>query len=277
MKNNFISRSLMGALAFLRDSVFAEEYSLRNGLLQRVDPRLKVVSFVLFFISAIFLKKIELLIVLYLFCLLLVILSKINLGYFLKRSWIFIPIFSLFIAIPAIFNFFSPGEPLLTLKIAHITLIITREGLQAGALFVLRVLISVSFAVVLSLTTPHTQLLRTLRYFKIPQVFVLTTGMCYRYIYLFVGIIEDTYLAIKSRTGGLMHYSKGQKVVSWNIAYLWQRSYGLSQQVYSAMLARGYSGEPVLLDSFKTKIGDWLSLVLVVFFLTILFYINTKI
>jgi len=274
MKNNFISRSLIGALAFLRDSVFAEEYSLKNGFLQKLDPRMKVVSFVLLFTSAIFLKKYELLVLLYFFCLLLVVISKINLGYFLKRSWIFIPIFSLFIAIPAIFSFISAGEALLTLKLAHLNLTVTREGLQAGVLFVLRVLISVSFAVVLSLTTPHTQLLGALRFFKIPQVFVLTVGMCYRYIYLFVGIIEDTYLAIRSRTQGVMHYSKGQKVVAWNIGHLWQRSHDLSGQVYSAMLARGYKGEPVVLEDFKTKLKDWVYLSTVIIFLVIMLYIN---
>ena len=146
--------------------------------------------------------------------------------------------------------------------------------MQAAALFVLRVLVSVSYAVVLSLTTRHTALLRVLRIFKIPQIFIMTLGMCYRYIYLFVEIIENTYLSIKSRTGGVTHYKKGQKIVAWNIAHLWQRSYGLSQQVYSAMLSRGYAGEPALLDDFKTKKRDWIWLFLAVVFFVTLFYLN---
>ena len=277
MKNNFIERTLMSALLFLKDSVFAEEYALKSGFLQGLDPRIKAVSFGLVFITAILLKKAELLIVLYLLCLVLVVLSQINLRFFLKRTWVFIPLFSLFIAMPAIFNIFSPGEAVATLKLPYFQLTITREGIQAAALFVLRVLVGVSYAVVLSLTTRHTELLRALRYFKIPQVFIMTIGMCYRYIYLFVVIIEDTYLSIKSRIGSVAHYSKGHKIVAWNIAYLWQRSYGLSLEVYSAMLSRGYRGEPVLFNDFKTQLKDWAWLFLTAVFLATMLYINTKI
>ncbi len=266
----------MSALSFLRDSVFAEEYASRNGFLQGLDPRLKAVSFGLFFITAIFLNRAEFLILLYCLCLALVLNSKINLVYFLKRTWIFIPLFSLCIAIPAIFSIFSPGQAIATLRLPYLHLVITREGVNVAALFVLRVLVSVSYAVALSLTTRHTALLRVLCVFKIPQVFIMTLGMCYRYIYLFVEIIENTYLAIRSRAGGVMHYKKGQKIVAWNIMYLWQKSYGLSDQVYGAMLSRGYNGEPALLDDFKAQLKDWIWLFLVAAFLVSMLYINIK-
>ncbi|MFH1824391.1 MAG: cobalt ECF transporter T component CbiQ [Candidatus Firestonebacteria bacterium] len=253
----------MSALSFLKDSVFAEEHSLKKGFGQSLDPRLKAISFAMLFITILFLKRVELLIFLYLICLILAILSKIDLGYFLKRTWIFIPIFSLFIAIPALFNIFSPGEAIATLNLLYFQLIITREGLQSVILFVLRVLVSVSYVVILSLTTRHTVLLRVLRIFKIPDVFVMTLGMCYRYIYLFVEIIENTYLSIKSRTGSAVHYKKGQKIVAWNIGCLWQRSYGLSSEIYNAMLSRGYSGEAKVLDDFKIATRDFLWFILV--------------
>jgi cobalt/nickel transport system permease protein len=274
--SDFIGRSLMSALSFLKDSVFAEEYSLRKGFLQGIDPRLKISSFALLFIAAILLKKIELLILLYCLCLLLVVLSKISLGYFIKRTWIFIPLFSLFIAVPAIFSIFSPGEAIVTLKLIFFQLIITREGVRVALLFVLRVLVSVSYAVVLSLTTRHTALLRVLRIFGIPQVFIMTLGMCYRYIYLFVQIIENTYLSIKSRVGRVPCHKKGQIIVTWNMAYLWQKSYGLSQQVYGAMLSRGYRGEPAISDDFKAKLKDWAWLSFAVVFFVAILYLNAK-
>jgi len=37
--NNFIERSLAGALSFLKESVFADEYAVKNGFLQSLDPR----------------------------------------------------------------------------------------------------------------------------------------------------------------------------------------------------------------------------------------------
>jgi len=97
----------------------------------------------------------------------------------------------------------------------------------------------------------------------------MVAGMSYRYIYLFVEVIENTYMAIKSRVGLRLHYKKGQKMVAWNIASLWQRSYHLNEDVYNSMLSRGYSGEAVSKDLFQAKAADfaWLFFSLGVFLL----------
>ena len=260
--NNFIERSILGALTFLKESIFADEYAMKPGLLQSLDPRVKIVTFLLFIIQVLLTKNLVILLFLYVFCLLLAYFSKVSLGFFLKRTWVFIPLFSLFIAIPALFSIFSPGDTLVAWKILGATLTITRQGLGAAGLFVTRVILSVSFAVLLSITTRHFVLLQVLRIFKIPQIFVMTLGMCYRYVYLFVEIIENTYLAIKSRVGGRLHYKKGQSVVAWNIAFLWQRSFRLNEDVYKSMLSRGYCGEPLAIGRFKAGAKDWIWLLL---------------
>jgi len=242
--NNFIERSIAGALSFLKESVFSDEYALKKGFLQSIDPKIKVVSFLLVLIAMLFIRHSIILLCFYILCLMLAWLSKINIKFFLKRTWIFIPLFSLFIAVPALFSVFTPGDAIVTFKIAKASFVITSQGLSGAVLFVMRVVTSVSFAVLLSITTRHFELLRTLRVFKIPQVFVMTLGMCYRYIFLFVEIVENTYTAIKSRVGAKVHYKKGQHIVAWNIAHLWSRSCQFNEDVYKAMLSRGYRGEP---------------------------------
>lgn len=263
IKNNFIESSISSGLSFLKESVFSDDYASKKGFLQSLDPRIKTATLLLFVVQVLFTKNIVLLLCLYTASLLLARLSKIRLGFFLKRTWIFIPLFSLFIALPAIFSIFTPGETLATLKIAGLKLIVTRQGLSGAALFVTRVITSVSFVVLLSITTRHFELLKVLRIFGIPQVFVMTLGMCYRYIFLFVGIIENTYLAIKSRVGTKVHSKRGQRIVASNIASLWQRSYQLNEDVYKAMLSRGYNGEPLVLNNFKAGLRDWLWLLCV--------------
>jgi len=180
---NFIERSILSALSFLKDSIFAEEYASKNGFLQSLDPRIKAVTFLLFIIMALFTKNILILLCLYLLSLLLSLFSKINLGFFLKRTWFFIPLFSAFIAIPALFSVFTPGEALVNFRMAGLKLTVTHQGLFGAILFVSRVITSVSFVVLLSITTKHFELLRVLRIFKIPQVFVMILGMCYRYVF----------------------------------------------------------------------------------------------
>lgn len=239
----------MGALSFLKESIFAEEYAQRLGFLQARGSRLKTISILLFLVSALFTREIIVLLIFYSLCLSLAFFSKVPLGFFLKRTWIFIPLFSLFIALPALFQFFTPGEPLWW--------IITKPGLSSAVLFVLRVVTCVSFVILLSLTTRHTELLRVLRIFGVPQIFVMTIGMCYRYIYLFIEIIEDTYRAMESRAGRHVSQKRGQEIVTWSMASLWQRSYQMNNEIYHAMLSRGFGGEPKVLDEFKTRPRDW--------------------
>lgn len=255
--HNFIRRSITASLAFIQDSIFAEEYALRNGFLQSLDPRVKAVTFLLFIVQALIIRDIFALFFLYALCLALALVSKINLGFFLKRTWIFIPLFSLFIALPSVFSMFSPQVALVILNIFGIKLMITRAGLAGALIFVTRVVVCVSFIVLLSITTKHFELLKVLRIFKVPQVLVMVLGMCYRYVYLFVEIIQNTYLAVKSRVGDRIEYKRGQGLVACNIAALWNRSVLLNEEVYKAMLSRGYQGEAMVLNDFKVRARDW--------------------
>jgi cobalt/nickel transport system permease protein len=145
--------------------------------------------------------------------------------------------------VPAIFDFFTPGKALYSFHIGGLRAAITQEGLSGAIMLVMRVAASVSFVILLSLTTRHSELLKALRSLGVPQLFVTVLGMCYRYIYLFVEIVEHTYRAVKSRVGGNIHHAKGRDIVTWHIGALWMRSYHLNNQVYNAMLSRGYRGE----------------------------------
>ena len=275
LKNrNFVERSITGALSFLRDSVLCDSFVTEKGFLQSLDPRIKTVTLLLFVIQVLFARNIILLVFLYALSVLLAYLSEIRPLFFLKRTWTFIPLFALLIAIPAIFSIFTPGEALATLRVAGLKLVITRQGLSGATMFVLRVAASVSFVVLLSLTTRHFELLKVMRVFKIPQIFVMTLGMCYRYIFLFVAVIENTFLAVKSRAGIRIGCKEGRRIVASNIASMWHRSYQMNENVYLAMLSRGYTGEPVVLNGFRAKPRDWVWLVCVLLMSMGMFFSN---
>ena len=267
-KRDFIERSIGGALAFFKEAIFADETSGLPGVMQSLDPRIKIVTVLLCLLLVLFTRSIGVLGFFYLLSILLAVASRIHLGFFLKRTWIFIPLFSLMIAIPAMFSFVSPGASVLSAGALHIT----RPGLMAAGFFIGRVITSVSLVVLLSLTTRHFDLLKALRFFGIPRIFVMVLGICYRYLYLFVEIVENTHRAIRSRVGSGMHYRKGQRVVAWNIAHLWMRSYALNEQVYSAMVSRGFRGEPVALDHFQARPRDWFWLLAAIAVIVLLGY-----
>ena len=192
----------------------------------------------------------------YLTAIILAFVSSISLGFFLKRTLLFVPLFSFFIVVPAIFSPITPGDSVFSFTVFSHHVSITRQGLGFAMIFFMRVLASVSFAMLLVLTTRHHVLLKVLRLFKVPQVFVMTMGMCYRYIYLFLDTIQKTFCAIKSRVGFVSSTKAGQKIAAMNMAGLWLKSYRMQTQVYDAMLSRGYTGEPKVLEEFKAGTID---------------------
>jgi cobalt/nickel transport system permease protein len=254
----FIERTIMGTVFLLREAVSTEQMAGKNGFLQGRDPRFKCLSAVLLLIAVLMSKSVAELSILYCALLFLVGVSSIGLIFFLERTLLFVPIFSFFIVVPAIFNIVTPGEPLVSFKLFAWTLSITRQGVDSAVIFFMRVLDSVSIAVLLVLTTRQHVLLKTLRIFRVPQLFVMTMGMTYRYVFLFLDIIQKMFIAIKSRVGFVSSTKTGRRVVTANMAGLWLHSYRLQSQVYDAMVSRGYSGEAYVIDEFKAKAGDYI-------------------
>ncbi len=125
------------------------------------------------------------------------------------------------------------------------------------SLLLLRVTVSVSLATILVLTTRHHALLKTLRIFRVPQLFVMIIGMSYRYILLLIDIIQNTFVGIKSRVGFVASGRIGRRIAAANMANLWLRSYRLHTQVYDAMLSRGYTGEPIVGREFRARVSDY--------------------
>ncbi|MBF0512131.1 MAG: cobalt ECF transporter T component CbiQ [Candidatus Omnitrophica bacterium] len=256
-RHNFLEQSLRGAVSFIKDATLCEEQAAHGGLLQSLNPILKTLVVSGFLGTSVFLQNPWPLGVVYLFCLVSAVLSQIPLGFFLLRTWVFIPFFSVCIAVPAMFSFVPPGPEVLSLHWWTFKLVITRPGLNGAILFVVRITTCVSWSVLLSLTTRHTQLLGVLRGFGLPQIFSLTVSMSYRYLYLFAQMLENILTAIKSRVGTIRQRDKGRQVIAWNIANMWNKAQQMNEQVYLAMLSRGYTGQPRGFTDNSLSAKDW--------------------
>ena len=214
----FLSRSIKSALSFFKEAVFSEEVARSKGILQRIYPRLKILLFLSLIICACFLRDITQLAIFYIISILLAMLSGINIPFFVKRVWFFIPIFTLIIAIPAVFM----------------------QGPYPALLFVLRVTTCVSFAVAVTMTTKHNRLIKALASMGLPEMFVRALDMVYRYIFLFIKIFEEMHLSLKSRLIAPLDGKNARRWVASRIAFMFKRSLAMSEGVYMAMLARGY-------------------------------------
>lgn len=278
----FTSKTLSEIVGYIRDAVFSEEYANYSGLLQRIDTRIKFIVFLLLISSVIFARGIHTLLVFFLLSLILASLSRIPLRFYLPRVLVFIPVFTGIIAIPYIFNIFQPhdGTALIVLHEFHRTIDlpllrpfsrieITKEGVFWASVFLTRVTASVSFAILLMITTKWSDLVKALHTLRFPKVFVLIMSMAYRYIFLLLDLISNMLLSRKSRTVGREPAVKSWKLNAGIIGALFIKSYEMSENVYLAMLSRGFDGA-VRISEDKRVDGKsylFLSMMLCVIFL----------
>ena len=251
-RRGVIERTLADISNTLEQSLFAEEIARRRGLLQSLDPRVKVVSILLLLIAVSLSRSLAVIAGLYLVALVLAWLSSVPMSFFVKRVWLFMPFFTGIIAIPAFF--ITPGPPLAHLPLG---LVITRTGALTALFLLSRVSTSVSLAVLLVLTTPWNSVLKALGVLRVPDVFVLILGMTFRYIYLLLHTTNDMLLSRKSRVIGRMSTAAERRLIAASAGVLLTRSLDLSGDVYLAMQSRGFRGYPRTMDTWKMRAQDW--------------------
>ena len=127
-------------------------------------------------------------------------------------------------------------------------------------IFISRVGVSVSLAVLLVVTTPWADVLKSLRSLKVPQVFVLVLSMTYRYIFLFLHTANGILLARKSRVVGKTSGAEQRRWITGTMGNLMSRAFKMSNDVYAAMLARGFSGEVRSFATYRLRAPDWVAL-----------------
>lgn len=255
----FVAKSIAGVTSALERAVFSEEHARLPGLLQRRDPRAKVVVTLLLLLAAGFAHHLAILAALYAIVLLLARLSYLPFDFFVKRVWLGIPLFAALIAVPALVT--VPGRPLLVLvDSGALRVAVTDNGLASAVLFLARVGTSVSLAVLLVLTTRWAQLLKALRVLRVPEAFVIVLGMTYRYLFLFLHLANNMFLARQSRTVGPTSGAEQRRWTATTAGALFSKSMKMSGDVHQAMLARGFRGELRALAEFRMADGDWLLL-----------------
>lgn len=206
--------------------------------------------------------------IIYLISCILAKISYVSLKLYFKRIWLIVPLFTGITVLPSIFNFVRPGNSLISLiNFGHqlhlgpftfpAVLTITTQGVSGAILLIVRVGISISLAFLLTATTRWTNLLKGFRVLFLPKIFITTLEMCYRYIFILLNITTDMFIARKSRTFGKIDSKEGRHFVSNTIGSLFGKSYELSEEVYGAMLSRGYKGEPVIMNRFKFTLLDF--------------------
>ncbi len=254
----FVAKTLESATGLLHEAVFAEDVAHRPGMLQRTDVRVKLVVTFALLISVSLVRHMVALIAMYPIVLVIAALSKVSVSFFIKRVWLFVPIFTGIVVLPATLNVITAGRIVVPLGtwFGH-RIGLTEQGLSSGGLIVARVALSISLVVLLTLTTPWNRLLAALRTLFVPKMFILVLGMAYRYLFHLLGSVSDMYTARKARTVNRDNNTRrGRAFVASTAGALFGKSHALSEEVHQAMVSRGFTGNPRALRSSSLRRYD---------------------
>jgi len=263
----FLEKTLNSFINVLEEEFMVNKTSSLEGLYQGINSRIKIFSTLLLIGVACMLRSPIVLFAMSLWTIYLAYLSAIDCKNFLKRVWIVIPLFSGFVVLPSILNIVVPGHNLLVLyefKGLHQfgpiffpqVLAITYEGLRVASVLIIRVSTCVSLALLLTLTTPRSSLLKGLSGIKIPVVFISILEMSVVYIFILINTARNILVARKSRNVGYVSARSNQRFVGTAIGTVFIKTITMGEKIHSAMISRGYTGQPQTLTVDKLNKFD---------------------
>lgn len=249
---SFVERTLASLVEGIERALAAEDLAQTNGLLQSLDPRVKVAGVVAWILAAVVSRSLWVILALFLAALILAALSRISLRAVGKRVWLPVLIFTGAISLPALF--LTPGEALR----AHWP--ITTQGVTSAAYLVGRAETAATLACLLAVSTPWNRILKSLRTFGVPAIIVVILGMTYRYILLLLQTARDMFESRQSRILGRLDGPERRRVTAASAGVLLSKSFEMSEEVYVAMQSRGFRGDVEVLDDFRLRWSDALGL-----------------
>ena len=224
-----------------------DRLSYQDTVIHRLDPRVKVITTMLFIIVVVSYPKYAVLdLVPFLFFpMLLMMLGDIPALLIAKKVLVLSP-FALFVGI---FN------PLLD---THEMTIAGGVTLSAGwvsfASIVLKYSLTISAALALIATTSFPGVCQALRRIGFPALFISQLLFLYRYLFV---LLEETMRVVRARDlrsfGGK---GMGMRVFVRIVGTLFLRTVERAERIYRAMLSRGFRGELPVLNQYRLTLAD---------------------
>ncbi|MDD2690020.1 MAG: cobalt ECF transporter T component CbiQ [Candidatus Omnitrophica bacterium] len=227
---------------------FLDEYSQIDSFIHRLDPRIKLITFIAFILFIIFTRPTSF-IAFALYALLiasLIIFSKVPVKFILMRSFTIIP----FVLMVAVFN-------------------INYSGLVTFWNVLIKAYLCVVCMTLLMATARFTDLLKALGKLRFPGLITMILSFMYRYIFVVQDELMKMIQAKESRSvgGSLWLHIKTHANM---LGVLFVRAYERAESVYLAMCSRGFDGQIKTMDEFGITKKDISFLVLITVLLAVI-------
>ncbi len=251
--NRAVDGSVHGFFRAFGHALESEELARRAGLLQGLDPRVKLLGISSLIVATAASRRLEIIGALFALAFILALSSRVPLRTLAIRIWAGAFAFTGPIAVPALF--LTPGRPIGRLPVLGWAL--TAQGLRSALYLTSRVETTATLSMLLVLCTPWTHVLKALRVLRVPVLLVAILGMTYRYILLMIATAEEMFESRRSRMVGTLEARQARRLAVATAGVLLSKTMQLSADVYLAMQSRGFRGEVYVLDEFEMWRRDW--------------------
>ena len=147
IRGGFIEHTIQGLHSAMDRALYAEHSAHGGGLLQRLDPRVKVAALFAFILVSAVTGKLRVVTAVLLLATILAALSHISVSVLSTRAWLTTLTFSGALALPAVF--LTPGT--VTYRLPLLDWAASVQGFRAAAMLVLRAETAATLALVLVL------------------------------------------------------------------------------------------------------------------------------
>lgn len=243
--------SIGGAIAEVLEN---EAVASSPGAMQALDPRMKLLSVVLFAVAASLVHSITMLLAFIVATMCMAAASRISAASFARKVLGSAGLFALLLAAPSATTWITPGPVLVPFG----PLTITVPGLLIATRLVARVVAGAGFGLLVVWTTRWTDLLRALGALGVPDLVVATLAMTQKQIMSLLRTVESMHLARESRMLSSRSARENRQWVVERMAFVARRSLKTADEVYDAMLARGFTGAMPSLVELRTRPSDWI-------------------
>ena len=268
LKIPFIEKGIHHVANVIKTGYIQWETAASDSFFHRIDARIKVL-FLIFFIIIVSLKKDilpEALIGVFIFS--LMVIARLNIVSQYKRIFFISFFFGFLVAVPAGFNVITKGEvifPIIHLLKSYDLWIyripqeigLTKEGLAGVMMLTLRVMNSLALSFLVLFTTPLPEMIKALKVLKVPDTFIMIITLSYKYMFIFAKTVEDMHLAKKSRLAGQASDKEARQWVAGRIAFMFKKTRKRCEEIFDAMLSRGFSDDIRIYGVRKLLARDW--------------------
>jgi len=256
-KLSFIDKTIINSSKAVKSILLQAETAGKDYFIQNINPNVKLISLIYMSIVISVVSNLVTQTLITAFIFLLYIVSRLKLYVVYKRILFLAFIFGFLVILPASLNVITPGKIIFSVikfhKPSHFLIYnipenigFTINGFMVVSLVFLRVLNSVSFALLVVFTTPFSSFIKSFKMIRVPDTFLMIITLAYKYIFILSRTIEETYFAFKSRLSGNIKSNSIRRLIGGRIFFIFKRSLIIYQNTYHAMVSRGYSGKVIL-------------------------------